>query len=79
MKSVTATPDWVSLLSPLLEATEIRDTNGQVLGVYTPRTEADGGRREAMFDLEEAERTLQREHDRGRPLVDIWRDIRGTK
>ena len=79
MGAITATPELVSLLSPLKETTEIRDARGQVIGVFTPRAVAEEERLKSLFDLEEAERILATERDTGRPLQEIWRDIRDLR
>jgi len=77
MGAITATAEVVSILRPLKETTEIRDAQGQVLGVFTPQTVAEEERLKLMFDLEEAERVLATERDAGQPLQEIWRDLRG--
>lgn len=46
--------------------TEIRDRSGQVLGVFTPRADIASG-----FDLDEAERILERERDQGKTLEEV--------
>jgi hypothetical protein len=75
MATITASPELVSLLGPLTEPTEIRNSQGEVIGTFTPRAVAEEDRLTSLFDLEEAERILQTERDAGRPLQEIWRDL----
>jgi hypothetical protein len=55
-------PFFDSLKAP----TEICDRAGQVLGVFTPHPDVG-----LDFDLEEAERILERERDQGKTLEEV--------
>ncbi len=77
MSTITATPELAALLGQLKETTEIHDGDGQVLGVFSPQRQQ--ARLKALFDLEEAERTLAAEFDAGRPLKEIWRDVQSQR
>jgi hypothetical protein len=54
MSSVTIGQDLASTLGQLMERTEIRDSQGNLLGIFTPQ--AHQKKLESLFDLEEAER-----------------------
>jgi hypothetical protein len=82
MSNFTVPPEFVALLTQLKQPTEFRDSQGTVLGVFTPKAESEEERFErikALFDLEEAERILATERDSGRPLKEFWRDIKGQR
>ena len=75
MPTMVATPELIMVLGPLREITEIRDAQGQLLGVFTPRAFVDEKRMNSLFDLQEAERVLAAERDAGRPLQEIWQGL----
>jgi hypothetical protein len=78
MSSISLSAEAVSALRQLAETTEIRDAAGQIVGVFVPRSLAQS--RSAMgFDLDETERILATEKDKGRSLKDIWQDLHAQK
>jgi hypothetical protein len=78
MSAVTVTPEMAGLLQSLKGSTELRDADGHALGVFTPAAVADEQRLKSLFDLEQAEKDLEIYRDAGRPLKEIWRDLRGS-
>src|ERR1700719_182867 len=76
MSAITVTPELVSVLRQLRETTEIWDAQGRVLGVFTPQAVAEANRMKSLFDVEEADRILETQRNAGRPLREVWRDVR---
>jgi hypothetical protein len=77
MKHLTADEALMERLAGVMEPVEIRDTNGKVLGRYTPvfANEEDERERAAKyFDLAEAERIAAEECD-GSSLAEVWAQI----
>jgi hypothetical protein len=64
-----------SRLAELKERTEIRDAQGNIIGVFTPQLLLSEPLW-SLSELEEAEKTLANEGHLARPLAEIWRDIR---
>jgi hypothetical protein len=54
MSSITIGQELAPTLARLSERTEIRDSQGNVLGIFTPKARKEV--LESLFDLEEAER-----------------------
>jgi hypothetical protein len=58
---------------------EFRDTSGKLLGIYTPALSLEAAEHQAqavrLFDLEEAERVLASERDRGCSLEEVKRQL----
>lgn len=75
MSSIVANADLTRVLSSLREATQIRDAQGKVLGLFLPQGAAPEANYEALFDLKEAEETLAMEYHAGRSLREIWSDL----
>ncbi len=77
MNYLTADQALLERLAGVMEPVEIRDTDGKVLGRYTPvfSDEKDASERAAKyFDLAEAERTLA-ENSHGSSLAEVWKRI----
>ena len=70
MSIITADPTLLLVLSQMKEVTEIRDANGNVVGIYTPKGfTADDARK--MFDLDKARHKLATEKSRPfREMID---------
>jgi hypothetical protein len=83
MVILTADGPLQNLLQGIKEPAEFRDKSGKVLGHYTPvLTPEEAARYEKiknLFDLEEAERILERERDSGRSLQEFWQELKGHK
>jgi predicted RNase H-like HicB family nuclease len=81
MSSFTIPQEFVALLGQFKERTELRDTAGKLIGVFTPQAKNDLERDEdldAPFTLEEAERLWEEQrHLPGRPLAEFWRELKG--
>jgi hypothetical protein len=77
MSAITPTPELIAILAQLKEITEIRDAQGRILGLFTPQAVAEEDRMKSLFNVEEAERVLATQGHAGRPLQEIWRDVRG--
>jgi hypothetical protein len=58
------------VLSQVKEVTEIRDANGNLMDIYTPKGKTDEEIKK-LFDLDKARETLAREKGRGRHLREI--------
>lgn len=70
MSTITGDPTLLLVLSQMKETTEIRDADGNLVGVYTPKTlTADDVRK--LFDIDKARETLEREKDQGRPFSEV--------
>jgi hypothetical protein len=58
---------------------EFREPSGKLLGIYTPALSLEAAERHAqavrLFDLEEAERVLAAERDRGCSLEEVKRQL----
>ena len=77
MSTFTIPPELASLLVQFKDATELRDPQGKVIGLFTPLAKAEEEHRErikALFDMEEVERAMAHGGE-GRPLKDILRDL----
>jgi len=78
MSTITADPTLLLVLSQMKDVTEIRDANGNVVGVYTPKAmTAEDARK--LFDLKKARETLAREKGKGRPFKEIVRKLRSME
>jgi len=75
MSTATVSPEIAALLGGFTETTELRDTAGVLLGIFTPvqpMSSAEAERLRKLFDLDRAKATLEREYHQGRPLQEIW-------
>lgn len=75
MSTITADPTLLLVLSQMKEVTEIKDADGNLVGVYTPKTLTVEDVRK-MFDLDKARATYERDKGKGRPLKEIVRRMR---
>jgi hypothetical protein len=83
MSTFTVPAELSTLLGQLKDRTELRDTSGSLLGVFTPQASI-GARQDAdlgvPFDLEEADRILEEERNLpGYTLEEIWRELGRVK
>jgi hypothetical protein len=70
MSTITADPTLLLVLAQMKEVTEIRDSNGNVIGTYSPKTfTAEDARK--LFDLDKARERLKKEGQKARPFRDI--------
>jgi hypothetical protein len=64
MKVLTVTPELEAMLAQLNDETELWDADGNFIGTFTPRDQAEAelyDRARELFDLEEADRRLKEE------------------
>jgi hypothetical protein len=66
-----------SVLSQVKDVTEIRDADGNLMGIYTPKGKTDEEIKK-LFDLDRARATLAREKGKGRPFKEILRRLKST-
>ena len=78
MSTITANRKLKSLLSQVSGTAEIRDADGNLLCLFTPK---DLGAEEikGIFDLKKARKTLVREKDQGRPLKEILKRLKAKE
>ncbi len=77
MSTVTADATVQQWLAQFTDVTEIRDAQGNLLGLFTPRNLAEAehlDRIKSLFDLEEAERIAATQRQ-GRSWAEIRRDL----
>ena len=78
MSTITADPKMKSVLSRATGATEIRDVDGTLMGIYTPKVKTEKQIKK-LFDLKKAHKTLAKEKDQGRPLKEILSRLEATE
>ena len=82
MIPLTVNEEVAALLGGYVDAVEVRDERGQVLGHFipylTPEARDFYDHPEKYFDLEECERIAATEHGQGRPLAEILRDLESS-
>jgi hypothetical protein len=82
MIPLTVNEDVAALLGGYVDAVEVRDERGQVLGHFvpyvTPQARDVYDHPEKYFNLEEAERVAAAQHGQGRPLAEILRDLESS-
>ena len=70
MSTITADRTLLLVLGQMKDVTEIRDANGNVVGVYTPKAmTAEDARK--MFDLDKARLRLEKERHTARPFREV--------
>ncbi len=83
MGFITIDPALLASLAGLKETVELRDGQGKTIGLYTPVGCAATGNEEGaikdLFDLKKAQKTLQEEYHRGRPLQEILKGFSGRE
>ena len=70
MSTITADPTLMLVLSQMKDVTEIRDPNGNLVGVYTPKMKS-AEEIKTLFNLKKARATYEREKDQARPFREI--------
>ena len=75
MSTITVDAAVQKLLSGVTEVTEVRDVDGNLLGVFTPRAKTEEERlyekARKLFDPVELERRMREETGHGKPLAEI--------
>jgi len=82
MTVIKADPNLKAYLEGFTEVTEIQDTEGRVLGVYTPRNQGsvDYSEVRKLIDPEEIRRRKERSrNDPGRPLEEIVKRLQSLE
>ncbi|HJT77069.1 MAG TPA: hypothetical protein VJ739_07675 [Gemmataceae bacterium] len=83
MNFITADDELRNRLGGIVEPIEIRDTDGRVLGVYTPvltpEEQAFYARVHELFDMDEIDRIEREERGQGRPLAELWERLRESE
>ena len=70
MSTITADPTLLLVLGQMKEVTEIRDGDGNLVGVYTPKAmTADDARK--LFDLDKARLRFEKEKHKARPFREV--------
>jgi hypothetical protein len=78
MSTVTADPTLLLVLSQMKDVTEIRDEQGNLVGVYTPKAmTADDARK--LFDLDKARERLARERGQARPFKQVLQKLKSME
>ena len=78
MSTITADPTLLLVLSQMKDTTEIRDANGNLIGVYTPTTVAEKSLVEKaakLVDRAELERRKREEGGKGIPTAEVLRHL----
>lgn len=78
MSTITADPTLLQVLSQMKEKTEIRDPDGNLVGVYTPTTEVEKSLIEKacmLVDRAELERRKSEEGGKGIPTAEVLRHL----
>ncbi len=81
MNQITASDDLHSLLTPLTNLTEIRDSSGNILGYYAPAAESEKllyRQAAAHFDPHEIQRRKKTEQ-RDYTLAEVFEHVRSLE
>jgi hypothetical protein len=82
MTKVIATPDVQAWLAGIKGPAEIQGTDGNVLGYYNPSMETEAElyeRVKKLFDPAEIERIASTEKGQGRPLAELWAELKAKE
>ena len=83
MIPLTVNDDVAAVLGGYIDAIEVRDGQGHLLGHFlpylTPQARDVYTRPEAHFDVEEIRRRKETEHGEGRPLSEVLRRLESTE
>ena len=74
MSTIIADPTLLLVLGQMKDVTEIRDVNGNLVGIYTPKGKNDEDIKK-LFDLDKARERYEREKDRARPFREIIENL----
>ncbi len=70
MSTITADPTLLLVLGQMKDVTEIRDPDGNLVGVYTPKAmTAEDARK--LFDLDKARERFEKEKHKARPFREV--------
>jgi hypothetical protein len=83
MIPLTVTDDVAAVLGGYVDAIEVRDGKGHLLGHFVPylapQVRDVYARPEAYFNLEEIRRRKETEHGEGRPLSEVLERLQSTE
>lgn len=82
MSTLTADDTLKALLVQVRETTRILDANGEVLGYFTPRLQAEAEldeRAKTLFDPVEMERRAATEHGQGATIEEVMRRLQSLE
>ena len=83
MIPLTVNKEIAAALGGYVDAVEVRDEEGRVLGHFlpdlTPETRDVYEHPEKYFDLAEIERIEREERGQGRPLAELWKELGVTE
>lgn len=82
MSTITADLTMKSVLSQVKDVAEIRDADGNLLGLFTPHTAEESElykHATKLFDPAELERRKREEAGSGLPLEEVWKNIRAKE
>jgi hypothetical protein len=82
MGAITADENVQAWLGQIKEKTEIRGQNGQLIGVFEPRSESDDPlyeRAKRLFDPAEIERRMATEKDQGYTIEQVREHLRSLE
>jgi len=83
MIPLTVNDEIAGVLGGYVDAVEVRDENGRVVGHFlpylTPETRAVYEHPEKYFNLDEVERIKRQERGRGRPLAEFWESMKAAE
>ncbi len=78
MGTVIASEAVRSLLGELTERTEVRDSDGKLLGYFTPQSQTDAelyARARKLFDPVELEHRVKTQHGQGYTIDEVMRRL----
>lgn len=78
MNSVVIPSEVQAILGTLTEVTELRDTAGNLVGIFTPGKYLTSPGFRTVHDLQEVERIAATQHT-GRTLPEIFRDLQSQE
>jgi hypothetical protein len=83
MIPLTVNDDVAAVLGGYVDAVEVRDERGCVLGHFvpylTPETRDVYEHPEKYFDMDEIDRIEREERGQGRPLAEFWESMRAVE
>jgi hypothetical protein len=83
MIPLTVNEEVATVLGGYVDAVEVRDEQGRVLGHFvpyvTPQARDVYEHPEKYFNLEETQRRAAAEHGQGRPLAEILHDLKASE
>lgn len=82
MATLTASSSLQELLCQMRDVTEIRDVQGNFLGIFAPKDQAEEWmyeRAKTLFDPAEMTKRIQEEHGRGKTTVEVLKHLQSLE